>query len=92
MLCLFLSGNAPVTDVLAHRSQVLKDLIEEFKALDIPNYRAHLNLVIINERGEIGEGMTTLYDRNIWGKEAYRKKGYQVIGRKRTKRVRTEQF
>ena len=56
MLCLFLLGNAPVTDVLVHRSQVLKDLIEEFKALDIPNYRAHLNLVIINERGEIEEG------------------------------------
>ena len=56
MLCLFLLGNAPVQDVLVHRSQVLKDLIEEFKALDIPTYRAHLNLVIINERGEIEEG------------------------------------
>lgn len=58
MLCLFLLGNAPVLvkDVLVHRSQVLKDLIEAFKALDIPTYRGHLNLVIINERGEIEEG------------------------------------
>ena len=43
-------------DVLVHRSQVLKDLIEEFKALDIPTHMYHLNLVIINERGEIEEG------------------------------------
>ena len=51
-------GTAPVLvkDVLVHRSQVLKDLIEEFKALDIPTSMDHLSLVIMNERGEIEEG------------------------------------
>lgn len=42
--------------MLVHRFQVLKDLIEEFKALDIPTRGYHLNLVIINERGEVEEG------------------------------------
>ena len=58
-MCLFFfSGTALVLvkDVLVHRFQVLKDLIEEFKALDIPSCSYHLNLVIINERGEIEEG------------------------------------
>ena len=51
-------GTPPVLvkDVLVHRSQVLKDLIEEFKALDIPSSMDHLNLVIMNEPGEIEEG------------------------------------
>lgn len=54
----FDNSTAPLLakDVLVHRSQVLKDLIEEFKALDIPTHMYHLNLVIINERGEIEEG------------------------------------
>ena len=59
MLFVFVRLNAPVLvkDVLVHRSsQVLKDLIEEFKALDIPTCSYHLNLVLINERGEIEEG------------------------------------
>lgn len=42
--------------MLVHRFQVLKDLIEEFKALDIPTRGYHLNIVIINERGEVEEG------------------------------------
>ena len=51
-------GTTPilVKDVLVHRFQVLSDLIEEFKALDIPTCSYHLNLVIINERGGIEEG------------------------------------
>lgn len=51
-------GTAPIAvkDVLVHRFQVLKDLIEEFKALDIPTHHYHLNLVIVNERGEIEDG------------------------------------
>ena len=53
-------GTAPigVKDVLVHRFQleVLKDLIEEFKALDIPKHHYHLNLVIVNDRGEVEDG------------------------------------
>ena len=51
-------GTAPVLvkDVLVHLFQVLKDLIEEFKALDIPTCSYHLHLVIINDREEIEEG------------------------------------
>ena len=45
-----------VKDVLVYKPQVLKDLIEELNALDIPAYRGRLALVIINERGEIKEG------------------------------------
>ena len=45
-----------VKDVLVHRTQVLKDLIEEFSSLEIPTCSNHLNVVIINERGEVEEG------------------------------------
>ena len=57
MFVLYL-GTAPIAvkDVLVHRFQVLKDLIEEFKALDIPTCSYHLNPVIINERGEVEDG------------------------------------
>ena len=36
--------------------------------------------------------ITRLYDRDVKDKEAYRKKLYQVIYGKPSKRVRTEQF
>ena len=42
--------------MVVHRSKVLKDLIEEFKELDIPTCSYHLNVVIINERGEVEDG------------------------------------
>ena len=51
-------GKAPIAvkDVLAHRFQVLKDTIEEFKALGIPTSHYHLNLVRVNEREEVEDG------------------------------------
>ena len=45
-----------VKDMFVHRFQVLKDLIGEFKALDIPTCSYNLNQVIINEHGEIEVG------------------------------------
>ena len=42
--------------MVVHRSKVLKDLIEEFKELDIPSCSYHLNVVIFNERGEVEDG------------------------------------
>ena len=42
--------------MLVHRFQVLKDLIEESKALDIPTRHYHLNLVIVNKCGEVEDG------------------------------------
>lgn len=53
--CFLYLGTAPIAvkDVLVHKFQVLKDLIEEFKALDIPTHHYHLNLVIVNERGDL---------------------------------------
>jgi len=54
------AGNNPVKDIVVHRTNILRNLIEEFKSPDVLQYQ--LNVAIMNERGdvEIGRGSGVL--------------------------------
>lgn len=43
----------PVRDILVHRSNVLKDIIEEFKDTSILESTHTFNVVIVNDRGQV---------------------------------------
>ncbi len=47
---------SPVRDILVHRANILKDVIEEFQDPSILNDSHTFNVVIVDNRGEVEAG------------------------------------